>query len=364
MSTTVVISDLSEVLKLWDESLMKGEIHCKYNGLYLQIDAQKGAIVNGKLPQILEEQFDRNRCYDALNPINKYLFKNKQELAGFLSKYDRHKNQYHQILKLWGATSSITLADGKNYQQHNGMFINVDECGVVSVLGQLPEALADKYKSKKQPTSMASTEYYSFETGLKLAEFLLSYDEYKDNLIIKQVISGDYSIPKTQLKEREIKQLSLLAELNSAYQRFYPGEDYETYINNADEKIKFIEWCKQRKKALNNQDDIGLIGLVIQTFENKKRMTAKKNTIELLKLGERREKIEFAESAVPINRNIEYDEPGFVACSLAQLKSLESTVLPFLLFDASFGKGNDLEKSFSIFSTFLENTSIQVREPS
>ena len=72
MSTTVVISDLSEVLKLWDERLIKGEIHCKYNGLYLQIDAQKGAIVNGKLPRILEEQFARNRCYDSINTNNKY----------------------------------------------------------------------------------------------------------------------------------------------------------------------------------------------------------------------------------------------------------------------------------------------------
>lgn len=360
MSTTVVISDLSEVLKLWDERLIKGEIHCKYNGLYLQIDAQKGAIVNGKLPRILEEQFARNRCYDSINTNNKYLFKNKQELAGFLSKYDRHKNKYQQILKLWGTTSSGVVAGGINLQNYNELYIHIDEYGVVSVFGKLPDALADKYKDNKYDSKLLSIDCYLFENALELAKFLLAYDEYKDNLIIREVISGDYSLPKSELTETEIKQLSLLAELNSKYNELYPNESRGGDMDNDEEKTEFIEWCKVRRKGCISLDDRSFLSLIIQAFENKKSRTAKKNIIKLLELGEVKQQLDFNGNVVPMSAEIQNDQSVFGVSSIAQLKSLGETILPFIIFDSSFGKKDELGQNLIRFNKFLENVSIQV----
>ena len=376
MSTTVKPKEISEVLELWDKCLMNkdgGKSCCNYNGLFIQFEEPNKVVVAGNLPKMLSEQFKENKCESAVSTTNRYLFTDKLELEKFLVAYDRHKNKYQQILKLWGTTSSGVVVDGVNLQNYNGLYIHIDEYGVVSVFGKLPDALANKYKNNKYDSKLLSTDCYLFENALQLAKFLLAYDEYKDNLIIREVISGDYSLPKSELTETEIKHLSLLAKLSSKYNELYPNEARDSGMANDEEKTEFIEWCKQRRRGVISpddrsflcisQEDIGFLSLIIQAFENKKSRTAKKNIIKLLELGEIKQQLDFNGNVVPMSAEIQNDQSVFGVSSIAQLKSLGETILPFIIFDSSFGKKDELGQNSIRFNKFLENVSIQVNKP-
>ena len=365
MSTTVKPKEIKEVLELWDKCTLNkdgGKACCNYNGLFIQFEEPNKVVVAGNLPKTLAAQFIKNNCATELSTTNRYLFNDKLELEKFLVAYDRHKNKYQQILKLWGTTSSGVVVDGVNLQNYNGLYIHIDEYGVVSVFGKLPDALADKYKDNKYDSKLLSIDCYLFENALELAKFLLAYDEYKDNLIIREVISGDYSLPKSELTETEIKQLSLLAELNSKYNELYPNEARGGDMDNDEEKTEFIEWCKDRRKGCISLDNRSFLSLIIQAFENKKSRTAKKNIIKLLELGEIKQQLDFNGNVVPMSAEIQNEQSVFGVSSIAQLKSLGETILPFIIFDSSFGKKDELGQNLNRFNKFLENVSIQVNK--
>lgn len=363
MSNIPRIENVEDLLALWDKCLMNkdgGESCCNYNGLFIQFEEPNKVVVAGNLPKMLSEQFKENKCESAVSTTTRYLFTDKLELEKFLVAYDRHKNKYRQILKLWEITSSGIVVGGVNLKNYNGLYIHIDEYGVVRVFDELPDTLADKYKDNKYDSKLLSKDCYLFENALELAQFLLAYDEYKDNLIIREVISGDYSLPKSELKETEIKQLSLLAELNSKYNELYPNEARGGDMEYDEEKTEFIEWCKRRKRECVSLDDRSFLSLIIQAFENKKSRTAKKNIIKLLELGEIKQQLDFNGNVVPMSAEIQNDQSVFGVSSIAQLKSLGETILLFITFDSSFGKKDELGQNLIRFNKFLENVSIQV----
>lgn len=239
-------------------------------------------------------------------------------------------NKYMEILRLWGIISSVQLADGKMVYTYNNMFISFDDKDNAIVSAKLPSQLEENFSKKELGAASGEYKKYLFSDELELANFLLEYDKYKDDLIVRYIISGNYGDPKSEIP---LNQLTLLADFNKKYRELYPqmftDGKVQRYLGDESE---FIDYCKSRKSTYFSDADRAFIDLIVTAFEGRKTRVYKENVIKLMEWNAQTEQLSLTSGSevIPFKKDIIYDGAGFIACLVATLKGIGEKVTPLI----------------------------------